>query len=150
MLATIRGRESAGRAEKNLLDRIAIWDLSCPQVQILSLPCLEEEDVIAVVQLRKFAQLVQFTLGVELGVLPTVGHHRSEIIQKMAMSECNTSRREDEDSLLVLPDAIARRLFLLFAAALGQGLVDGGHILKEPIRRVPCCVVSERLVVAMN
>lgn len=54
------------------LDGGTVWRLAHPDVEILALTSLEEKDVVAVVEVGKFVQLVKFRLGVEFCVLATV------------------------------------------------------------------------------
>ena len=68
------------------LDRWPVGSFAHPQIEILALACLEEEDVVAVVQFRQLVELVQFRLGVELGILAAVWEERVEIIQQVSMS----------------------------------------------------------------
>jgi hypothetical protein len=65
------------------LDRRPVRDLAEPHVQVLSFPRLEEEHVVAVVELGQLVELVQLGLGVELGVFAAVREHRGEVIEKV-------------------------------------------------------------------
>ena len=47
--------------------------LAHPNVEIFPLPRLEEHDIITVVELGQFVELVQLCLRVELRILATVG-----------------------------------------------------------------------------
>lgn len=129
----------------------AVGDLAAPQVQILALSRFEKEAVVAVVQFGELVQLVELALGVELGVLATMGHHVCQVAEEVAVSLARreekvlenmelssytavslvrdvgthigySARGEDKNSLLVLLDAICWRLGLV-AAGLGEGLV---------------------------
>ncbi len=62
------------------LDSRSIRNLAQPDVQILSLAGLEEQDIVAVVQLGEFIELVQAGFGVEFGILPAVRKHRGNIV----------------------------------------------------------------------
>lgn len=127
------------------LDGRSIRNLTQPHVKILSLPCLEEKYIVAVVEFCQLIELVQLRLGIEFGVFSAMGEHRCNIVQEMTVpaqipkSEAcaewfiaeispvgNASRRENQDSLLVLLDTIGRRLGL-GAARLGDGLVNCCH-----------------------
>lgn len=141
------------------LDRRAVGNLAEPHVQILALARLEEHDIVAVVELGKLVQLVKLGLGIELDVFAAVGEHRCEIVEEMSVSVLgaqrqlaidpsffhfagmqglyvpvgNASGRENQNSLLVLPEAaiggdvvvVLRVLGLL--GALRERLVNGGH-----------------------
>lgn len=69
----------------------SVWHLAQPHIEIFSFPGFEEQHIVAVIQIRELAELVKFGLGVELGVLLAMGHHRCKVVQKMAMSVRNTS-----------------------------------------------------------
>jgi hypothetical protein len=83
------------------LDSRPVRHLAQPHVEIFSFPGFEEQNIVAVVQIRKLAELIKLGFGVELGVLLAMRHHRCEIIQKMAMSVGNTSGGKNQNSLLV-------------------------------------------------
>lgn len=68
------------------LDGRTVGDLAAPEVQILSLARLEEQGVVAVVQLGELVQLVELALGVELGILAAVGHHVGQVAEEVAVS----------------------------------------------------------------
>lgn len=68
------------------LDSRSVWRLAHPDVEILAFAGLEEENIVAVVQVGKFVQLVEFCLGVELCVLAAVGKKRVEVVEKMTVS----------------------------------------------------------------
>lgn len=68
------------------LDRGAVWRLAHPDVEILALAGLEEADVVAVVEIGKFVELVEFGFCVELGVFPAVRQKRVQVIEEMAVS----------------------------------------------------------------
>lgn len=68
------------------LHRGPVGHLARPHVQVLALARLEEEHVVAVVQLRELVELIQLRLGVELGVLPAMGHHRREVVEEVSVS----------------------------------------------------------------
>jgi hypothetical protein len=125
------------------LDGRAIGDLAQPNVEILSLSRFEEKNVVAVVKLGQLVQFVQLSLGVELGILSAVREHRRNIVEKMAMSVGDTSGREDQNPLLVLLDAIARRLSL-GVAGLRDRFVDGSHFVRISTMRL-VSVVEKKL-----
>lgn len=65
------------------------WSVRClahPQIKILALARLKEENIVAVVKFGELVKLVKFGLGVELDVLAGVWEKRVEIVQEMAMS----------------------------------------------------------------
>lgn len=68
------------------LDSRSVRCLAHPEVEILPLARLEEEDIVAVVQFGELVQLVEFGLGIELDVLAGVWEERVQIIEEMAMS----------------------------------------------------------------
>lgn len=70
------------------LDGGAIGDLCHPHVEILGLPRLEKEDVVAVVKFGKLVELVQLRLGIKLGVFPAVRKHGGKIIEEMSVPKC--------------------------------------------------------------
>lgn len=70
-------------------------------LQILALSCFEETDIIAVVEVGEFVQLVEFRLCVEFCVFSTVWHERVEVIEKMSVSVGDAARTEEEYSLFV-------------------------------------------------
>lgn len=53
-------------------DGRTVWRLAHPDVEILCLTSFEEEDIVAVVQIGEFVQLVKFGLCVEFCVFATV------------------------------------------------------------------------------
>ena len=57
-----------------------------PQVKILSFSRLEEEYIVAIVQLREFVQLVEFGFRVEFCIFAAVREEGCDIIQEMSMS----------------------------------------------------------------
>lgn len=67
------------------LDGRAIGNLAHVEVQVLPFPRLEEENIVAVVELGQLVELVQLRLGIELGVFATVGYHRGQVVQEMAL-----------------------------------------------------------------
>jgi hypothetical protein len=153
VLAQLRGKEFGKRHTVlgvELYGR-AVGDLAAPQVQILALSRFEKEAVVAVVQFGELVQLVELALGVELGILATMGHHVCQVAEEVAVSLARreekvlenmelssytavslvrdvrtyigySARGENKNSLLVLLDAICWRLGLV-AAGLGEGLV---------------------------
>lgn len=68
------------------LDSRSVRRLAHPQVEILSLARLEEEDIVAVVQFGELVQLVEFGLGIELDIFAGVWKKGVEIVEEMAMS----------------------------------------------------------------
>lgn len=68
------------------LNSRAVRDLTHPQIQILALTCLKEEDIVAVVKFGELVELGKSGLGVELGVFAAMRHHRGKIVQQMTMS----------------------------------------------------------------
>ena len=68
-------------------DSWTIGSFAHPDIQILALARLEEEYIIAVVQLRQLVQLVEFGFRVELSVFAAMGEERVEVIEKVTMSD---------------------------------------------------------------
>lgn len=50
----------------------SIGGFAHPQVQVLALSCFEKKDVVAVVELSKFVELVELCFGIELDIFPAV------------------------------------------------------------------------------
>ena len=68
------------------LDGRSVGCLAHPNVQILGLASLEEEDVVAVVEIGQFVELVELRLGVEFCIFATVREKRVEVVEEMAVS----------------------------------------------------------------
>lgn len=68
------------------LDGRSVGDLAQPHVKILSFPSLEEKNIVAVVDFGQLVELVQLSLGIELGVFSAVREHGSNIVEKMTVS----------------------------------------------------------------
>jgi len=68
------------------LDGRPVRSLAHPEVQILAFAGLEKHDIVAVVQLCEFVELVEFCLCVEFRFLAAVRQERVDIVQEMAMS----------------------------------------------------------------
>lgn len=81
-----------------------IWGFAHPYVQILALARLEEEDVVAIVEIRQLIKLVKFCFRVEFCIFAAVGEEGIEIVEEMSMAVCDAAGREDQDSLSVLFD----------------------------------------------
>ena len=64
----------------------AVGGLCDPDVEILALAGFEEEDIVAVVEVCKFVELVELGFGVELCVFATMGEEGMEIVKEMSMS----------------------------------------------------------------
>lgn len=64
----------------------AIGGFAHPDVEVFAFAGFEEEDVVAVVEVGEFVELVEFCFGVEFGVFTTVGKEGVEIIEEVAMS----------------------------------------------------------------
>lgn len=62
------------------LDGRPVRDFAKPNIQILALPCLEEEHVVAVVELGQLVQFVQLCLGVEFCIFSAVGEHCCNVV----------------------------------------------------------------------
>ena len=68
------------------LDGWTVRGLAHPNVQILSLARLEEENIVAVVEFGEFVELVEFRLGIELCIFSGMRKKGVKIIQKVTMS----------------------------------------------------------------
>lgn len=77
----------------------------------------------------KLAELEELRFAVKLGLSPRMGQQSSQIRKQMPVSMCDPSRRQNQDPLLVLLDAVGRRLALGARRPLREGFVRGGHIL---------------------
>jgi hypothetical protein len=64
----------------------AIGRLRHPEVEILALACLEEENVVAVVELGEFVELVEFCLRVQLDVFAGVGEEGVKVVEEVPVS----------------------------------------------------------------
>lgn len=104
--------------------RRSVRRLGNPKVEILVLSGLEEENVVTVVQLCHFVKLVQVLFRVELGFFSCVRHQLEQILDQVAVSVSDTTRRDHQDSLSVdvlgLFGTVFRQLRL-------QRFVDGRH-----------------------
>lgn len=56
-----------------------------PSVQIFALSCLKEEDIVAVVKLCQFVQLIKLSFGVELRIFAAMWKQGVEVVDQMAM-----------------------------------------------------------------
>ena len=68
-------------------DSRSVGRLGHPDIQILGLARLEKENIVAVVEFGQLVELIELSLGVELCVLAAVRHHRSEVVEKVSVSE---------------------------------------------------------------
>lgn len=124
------------------LDAGSVGRFAHPHVQILPLPRLEEEDVVAVVQVRNLVQMVQLRLGVQLCVFAPVGEHCDYVFEEMAVAAlvvntrsrklsrggkpvCYAAGGQHENPLLVLFGPIVA--FGGFGGGFGDGFVDRCH-----------------------
>lgn len=105
----------------------AIGRFADPYVEIFALSRFKEEDVVAVVELGEFVELVELGFGVELRIFAAMGEERVEIVEKMSMSVGDSARGEDEDSLLGSCGDGCRRGGVFGSCGFGEGLVDGSH-----------------------
>lgn len=65
------------------LDGRPIGRFAQPHVQVLALARLEEQHIVAVVELGKLIKLVELRLGVQLGFFATVGEQRIQVVEQM-------------------------------------------------------------------
>lgn len=100
-----------------------VGSLGHPHVQIHMLSGLKVQNVVAVVHLSNLVELVQLGLGVELGLLSTMGKHGLEIADEMSLSEGHSSRSDDQHSLLVGHSIVLLLGLLGLRALAAQGLV---------------------------
>lgn len=57
-----------------------------PDVKVLALARLEEEHVVAVVEIGELVELVELRLRVEFGIFSAVGEEAVEIIEEVSVS----------------------------------------------------------------
>ncbi|KAI3482422.1 hypothetical protein L1887_54980 [Cichorium endivia] len=105
------------------LGRRSIGRLGRPHVQILALPRLKVERVVAVVELGELVEHVQLRLGIELAVLLGMWHERLEVIDEVAHARRDASRGQHEHPLLVPADG--RRRCAVVVVAIGLALALG-------------------------
>jgi hypothetical protein len=67
------------------LDSWAIRNLAQPNVQILSFPGLEKEDIVAIVELGKLVKFVELGFGVKLHILPAMRQHGRDVVEQMSV-----------------------------------------------------------------
>jgi hypothetical protein len=56
-----------------------------PHVQILTLTRLEEQHIVAIIQLGEGIELVELALRIKLGVFTAVREHRGEVVEQVAV-----------------------------------------------------------------
>lgn len=78
-----------------------IGRLQDPEVKVLVLSCLEEKNVVAVIQLSNFVELVQVLLGIEFGLFSSMWHQVCQILNQVTMPVSDASGRDDKHSLAV-------------------------------------------------
>ena len=83
-------------------DGRSVRRLAHPYVEIFAFPRLEEQHIIAIVQLRQLIELIELRLCIKLHIFAAVGQERIKVVEKMSVSVGDPSRAEDQDSLLVL------------------------------------------------
>ncbi len=105
----------------------AIGRFADPYIEVFALSRFEEKDVVAVVELGEFVELVELGLGVELRIFATVGEEGVEVVKEMSMSVGDSARREDEDSLLGPCGNGGGRGGVFGSCGFGEGFVDGSH-----------------------
>lgn len=66
-----------------------IGSLAHPQVQILAFPCLEEKDIVAVVEFGEFVQLIQLRFCIELGIFAGMGKEGGKVVKEVSVSNSN-------------------------------------------------------------
>jgi len=62
------------------LDRRAIGRLTHPCVEVFAFAGFEEEDIVAIVQLGDFVELVQLAFGIKLRLFATVWEEGMEVV----------------------------------------------------------------------
>ena len=77
------------------LYRRSIGRLAHPYVEIFPFPCFEKEDVIAIVELSQFIQLVELCFCIELCIFATMGKEGVQIVQEMSVSVGHAARGEN-------------------------------------------------------
>lgn len=105
----------------------AIGRFADPYVEVFALSRFEEEDVIAVVELGKFIQLVELGLGVQLCIFAAVRKEKVKIVEEMSVSIGDSARGKDEDSLLGSHRNGGGRGGVFGSSGFGERFVDGSH-----------------------
>jgi len=105
----------------------AIGRFADPYVEVFALSRFEEEDVVAVVELGQFVELVELGLGVELRIFAAVGEEGVEVVEEMSLSVGDSARGKDEDSLLGSRGNGGGSGGVFRSCGFGEGLVDGSH-----------------------
>lgn len=67
------------------LDCRPIRRFAHPYIKVFALARFEEENIVAVVELREFVELVEFSFRVEFGVFAAVGEKGIEVIEEMSV-----------------------------------------------------------------
>jgi len=68
------------------LDRGSVGCFAHPCVQVFPFACLEEEDVVAVVEVCQLVELVEFCFRVEFGIFSAVREERVEVVDEVSVS----------------------------------------------------------------
>ena len=67
-------------------DRRAVWGFGQPNVEVFAFARLEEEDVVAVVEVGELVELVELGFCVEFGVFFAVGEEGVEVGEEVSVS----------------------------------------------------------------
>ena len=93
------GREEGLTILQVHLDGRPIRRLAHPNVQVFPLARLEEEHIVAIVELGQLVQLVELGFRVKFGVFAAVGKEGVDVIKEMSVSVGHAAGGEDEDAL---------------------------------------------------
>lgn len=66
-----------------------------PQVEVLPFSRLKEEDVVAIIEISKFVQLIELRFRIQLGVFSTMGEKRMEVIHEVSVPIGDTAGAEN-------------------------------------------------------
>lgn len=89
------------------LESWSIWSLAHPYVEIFAFAGLEEENVVAVVHISQFVQLVQLGLGVEFDIFSAMWEENMEVVEEVPLPVGDAAGGEDKYSLFVLLNSSA-------------------------------------------
>ena len=72
-----------------------VWRLAHPQVEVFPLSRLEEENVVTVIEVGKFIQLVELCFRIQFGVFAAMGQKRVEVVHEVSVSVGDAAGAED-------------------------------------------------------
>lgn len=82
------GGEGARTVLEVHFDGGAVGGFAHPDVEVFGFAGFEEEDVVAVVEVGEFVELVEFGFRVEFGVFATVREEGVQVVEEVTMSAC--------------------------------------------------------------